>query len=1049
MTRLEKSTTESAAKSEVLQPLNRVFIANRGEIANRILDACVDRGIGAVIAYSSADKNSLVVRKMLELTKSDERYAAAYIGPEAPHTSYEDPQSIVASALAYDCDAVHPGYGFLAESSAAVHAITEAGLRFIGPSSDVIDRVGDKESARQTAKRLKIPLLEGTQTLTNAEAALRAGKKLKFPLMLKAQNAGGGNGNKIVHNQTELRAVYQNLSLQFIDVYAEQYLPGAKHVEIQIAGDSSGTVTSLGERDCSAQRKFQKVVEESPSPGLSEVVRKKMEAAAVKMAKDLGYIGLGTWEFLVAGDEYYFLEVNPRIQVEHPVTEERLGINLIDLQLSIAEGHQLPKNVQPKNNHVIELRLYAEKPEQDFAADAGELTILRFPQGVRVDTGYEEGDVIPAPYDKTIAKLIASGETREEARILLANALEATTITGVNTNKEFLLWLLDTREFRDGEVTTTFIENAWKEHRKKRLKDVSSFFADGDWLESPKPGEFNIDAFPQNIQYIRDGVSRNYREEMTAFQAENPTQSAFRYGIYQKDGIHFMLGFWDFEKFGGSMGGEEGLSIESFIEMAATLKLPMVTLTSTPGARQQENSIALLAMELIAQARNRYRADIPLFINVYHGGSYGGVNASLAESADIKFATNDAQIGLTGPDMQIDILGLKSRDELPADAYSAVKHFTSRNVDVLVRDLNEARKRVMHLLAILPRSNAVVVEGAYSPALDASSFESLAPSRRYDKPEGHRSVTIISDLWGSLLQRAKPPSEVSQRKKTLNNTERKKIIEHPDRPTAADYLHPSMGIFENVSPLSNRQNTEGVEQFPPIIGAVVEIDGKKCLFLGQQTQRKKDENGNIKKDYLAIRNEDFEWATRMVKFATAQKIPIILMGDTTGADASLTSEYKGISNNISKFLELIGDADVPVSSINIGQNGSGGGLTFIRPVDRAADLSNALTLVSNQDVQARILLKRKPSAEETEEILLQLMDARAETRLAMRQVDTLIPESPGGAHTDPLFVAQGIRQFLIDWLTETQDIPSDELKIFRYQRVRDAFAYVMRPARAT
>lgn len=1055
MSKLER---REVSRSPEIIPLERVFIANRGEIALRVLTACKKRDIGAVVGFSEADKNSLAVRTSLGLSEQDDRYAAAFIGLEQPYLSYGNPQAVIHSARAYECDAVHPGYGFLAEKADAVEAISQAGLRFIGPTAEAIRRVGDKERARAVARKLGIPLLPGTNTLRNFEQAKKAADKLKFPLMLKAQNAGGGSGNRVVHNEDELRVAYRTLAPLFQDMYAEKYLPDASHIEIQVAGDKVGNFIALGERDCSAQRKFQKVIEESPAPTLPADVRRKLSQDAIKMARHVDYHGLGTWEFLYdnATLDYYFLEVNPRIQVEHPVTEERTGIDLVGLQLAIEEGHQLPSLISTRDNHVIEARVYAERPEQDFAPDAGTIQILRhldLPNDVRIDTGFAEGDTMPAHYDRTVEKIIAKGATREEARLNLVKALEGLTITGIASNREFLLWLLNTREFREGTITTTFIESAWKKHQRERMGDVSHFIADGEFIEFTKPVEFDPDTFPQDLQYEKGGIPRKYGEEIRQFQRENPTTSAFRFGIYEKDGISFALGFWDFRRLKGTLGAEEGNTVVKMLETAAQLHIPAVMLTSSGGARQQENTLSLLQMDYMMSAWNRLKANIPVFINLYHNKSFGGVNASIAEAADLKFATDGTIIGLTGPAMVAEIMGLKDSTALPDGAHSAVDHFWARNIDVIFNDLDDARRQIMNLFYVLPQTNARVND-LYSPDHYSRSFDSLAPSMRYDRPEGHRFRATIAHLVGKTVFHREQPTETSSTRAKLTNGQRMEIIKNPYRPTTVDYLNPEMGIFSNVVPLSNRMPVGPLEQYPSTIAAIAEFHGTgeldriPVMVIGQQTQRRRDENGNLVKDYVGQKTKDFMWAGRMVELAVKLNLPIVLMGDTEGADASLDSEYSGISNAIKYFLGLIENASVPVCSINIGQCGSGGGLTFIRPVDKAADLSNALTHVSGMDVYGQILLGKRPNAAEKVALHNQLVDATAEGRKRMGQIDTIIQEPPGGAHMNPVFVAPGMKGFIEDWLRATLHMPSQELKDLRFARLRNAATFATIPIKS-
>ena len=414
----------------------KLLVANRGEIAVRIFSTCRRLGIGTVAVVGPGDDGALHARV------AD---TALQVG------SYLDADAVVDAAREAGAELVHPGYGFLAESADFADAVADAGLTWVGPPADVLRRGGDKLEAKMIASAAGVP------TLPTGDAT-----ELGFPLLVKAAAGGGGRGMRIVERADDLDDALESASREaeaaFGDgrVYCERYLPRPRHVEVQLIGDRHGRVLALGERDCSVQRRHQKVVEESPPPGLSTVSRGTLSDHATAFARELGYESAGTAEFLVQEDEVYFLELNGRIQVEHPVTEAVTGVDLVELQLRVADGESLA-DVSPRSSgHAIEARLYAEDP-RSFLPQPGHVARLRLPDSVRVDAGVEESDDVGGEYDPMIAKLIAHGEDREQALDRLADALDRTEVKGVTTNLPFLRWLVAHPSFRAGDVATDFL----------------------------------------------------------------------------------------------------------------------------------------------------------------------------------------------------------------------------------------------------------------------------------------------------------------------------------------------------------------------------------------------------------------------------------------------------------------------------------------------------------------------------------------------------------------------------------------------------------------
>ncbi len=439
--------------------LARVFIANRGEIAVRIVAACRAAGLECVLGASQADLDGLAA------SQADR---VICIGPPPASESYLRVETIVAAALGSGCDAIHPGYGFLAESPRLAAAAREHGLVFVGPPGEAIELAGDKLRARDAAAAAGLPVVEGRELADAADARRFAGE-YGHPLMLKAAGGGGGRGIKLVHDGDELDGAYAIAAAEALAafgdarLYAERFIAAARHVEVQVAADEHGSVVHLGERDCSVQRRYQKLIEEAPAPALAQATREALRAAAVKLAQAIGYRNMGTVEFIVdaASGDFFFLEVNCRIQVEHPVTEAVTGRDLVREQLEIAGGRPLSFAQQDVafDGHAIEARLTAEDPVS-FMPSPGRITRFAIPAltGVRVDTHCHDGTVISPYYDSLMAKLIAHGEDRETATALLLEALERLEVEGVETNRSLLVAVLAHRDFASAAVTTRWLE---------------------------------------------------------------------------------------------------------------------------------------------------------------------------------------------------------------------------------------------------------------------------------------------------------------------------------------------------------------------------------------------------------------------------------------------------------------------------------------------------------------------------------------------------------------------------------------------------------------
>ena len=441
--------------------LNKVLIANRGEIAVRIIRACREMNIKTVAIYSDIDKDSLHTKL------ADE---AICVGSAAPSKSYLNVKNILEAANVTGADGIHPGFGFLSENAKFAKMCTESNIKFIGPSAEVINLMGNKTNAKQLMKDAGVPTVPGSDgKLNSLEEAKKIAKKVGYPVMLKASSGGGGKGIRLCNNQEELINYYdivkQEAKVSFNDdeLYLEKCIVNPRHVEIQILADEYGNCIHLGERDCSLQRNNQKVLEESPSTVLDDNLRKKMGEAAIKAVKAAKYSNAGTIEFLVDKDKnFYFMEMNTRIQVEHPVTEWVTGVDIVKEQLKIASGEKLSFKQEDItfSGHSIECRINAENPYKNFRPSPGEIKELNLPggNGVRIDTAVYTGYKIPPVYDSMIAKLIVHGKDREEAISKMKRALDECVIDGIDTNIDFLYKILENNNFRSGNFDTSFIK---------------------------------------------------------------------------------------------------------------------------------------------------------------------------------------------------------------------------------------------------------------------------------------------------------------------------------------------------------------------------------------------------------------------------------------------------------------------------------------------------------------------------------------------------------------------------------------------------------------
>ena len=488
--------------------MKSLLIANRGEIARRIMRTARRMGIHTIAVYSDADRNALHVR---------EADTAARIGGAAPRESYLNIPTIIDAAKRTDADAVHPGYGFLAENADFAQAVINAGLTWVGPPPVAIRQMGDKAEAKRIAREAGVPTIPGAEPADQSNAGLiAAAKPLGFPLMIKAAAGGGGRGMRRVAADSELGAALDAARSEAAHAFGdgrlllERALENARHIEVQVFADQHGNVIHLGERDCSVQRRHQKLIEESPSPAVDQALREKMGAAAVSLAKAVNYAGAGTVEFLLdAGGNFYFMEMNTRLQVEHPVTEAITGIDLVEWQLRVAMDERFTRQQSDIrfHGHAIEARLCAEDPARDFLPQAGRVALWRPAAGVRIDHALHSGAEISPFYDSMIAKVIAHGATRDQARERLAKALDDTVALGLPTNKAFLASVLRDNEFAAHGATTDFLSRRFPDIEPAEPDVATLATAAALLARNARYGEWNSWSNSERTMRVRFGES--------------------------------------------------------------------------------------------------------------------------------------------------------------------------------------------------------------------------------------------------------------------------------------------------------------------------------------------------------------------------------------------------------------------------------------------------------------------------------------------------------------------------------------------------------------
>lgn len=1084
-------THEKLTTPELIRPIKTLLIANRGEIAVRAAKACERRDIRAVIPYSELPSERESYATRLADENIERGWELAPLPGINQEESYANPHVMIQTANTFGADAVFLGYGFLAENAEFVRMCEEnkPPIRVLAPSSEAMDKLGNKIKARDIAKNVKIgkivkiPVLEGTSLLTTYQQMTKAAEHIGFPIMVKDPDLGGGMGNLIARNREELENAYRQLRIgKNKGLFLERFIENAVHVEIQIAGDNYGNVIALGERDCTMQRKHQKVIEESPSPYITDHMRNDMRLSAVNLAKEVGYAGVGTVEFVIDRDKkhgddlaWYFMEVNPRIQVEHPVTEEQTRIvtpvgtkkiDIVDLMIDIAEGKKLPFTQEQikEQGHTIEARIYAEDTSREFIPQRGELNEFKIPKilGVRVDKGYEENDQITEDYDSTLCKAIAHAKTRGQAIVLLTQFLQQLEIAGVTTNREFLIDALRD-PFQNPKATTTSLEDWWMHRQTEKAQPIHEFIDNHPFTRYAPSRSLNLNALPLNLTIKSANSERvmTYGEYLQKYRKETGQDTAAEFGILKRDGIQFVVYYLNSDFIAGTIGKAEASAFQDACRLAHEKNLPLVTISTSAGMRQHENDHALQLMSGMVGALSDYP---PLFhVDVAVGPNYGGFLASVQGKADIKIAVDDPEekddkkktkIGFASPYAVALVEGKKPATTNAQDAYkvmdasthSAPRHFQKRAAaDMVLSSPKEASDSITHILHLLKKKYPNVATDphlVYKPPEESGFIRSASQAARYDAPDTYHPSWIpkqISKLWDHYgHQNSEEIIFVSEYENTLSVLDRRRIIKHPGRPTALDIIASRARVFDDKELLTTINTVRDATQVPPNIEALVTLDGEPLFVMAQERQRKKKVS-----EYDPQRPADWRHTKRMLKFAQKLKLPVLLLGDTEGAACDTKAEDENQVGEIAEVLDAMYQYPYPIISINIGKKGSGGGATYIWHADAAAAWENATFWVSDLPVLYTIITKKpfideehatKAQMAELETVARQLTDATAQGQQKAGYIDHVIREGKGGAHVDPRIVASETKKWLRNILPGLRVIPPEELKRRRKKR---------------
>lgn len=1015
--------------------IKKMLVANRGEIALRIFRTCKDMGIATVAIYSQADQNAMHVRY------ADE---AVCVGPAVASASYLNMNNVLEAAMLTGCDSIHPGYGFLSENARFAKLVRQCGLLFIGPSSDLIEKLGDKIKAKEIMKDAGIPLIPGSEKpVENVQEALRIAKQIGYPVLFKAAAGGGGKGMRIARSEDEIvhafHAAKSDVTASFGDdvIYLERLLSDTKHIEVQIIADQHHNVVHLYERDCSFQRKHQKLIEEAPCAMLSDEIRNDIIRDAIKAVKFVGYDNVGTVEFLLDKDmRHYFIEMNPRIQVEHTVSEMITGIDIVKHQIQSACN--LPLTICQSDVHrvgyAVECRINVEDVLGNFAPHPGKVSSVHFPVGrnIRIESAIDTGMEVVPFYDGMIVKVISHGIHRQDALEAMRNALDETKIEGISTNIDFQKYILQSAVFRNGSYTTgdahdfigKFLVNPepfleWiklreisKDQQRKEIQairlpiDSTADMQQCECCHEPIPlsdliatlfvcehcgFHFRIGAHERVNQLIdeltfkeidTDAASPDYehfpgyRTKLTQAKESTGLSEAVVCGSGKINGLDVCIGVLDANFMMGTMGSVVGDKIARLIELAINQRYPLILVSASGGARMQEGILSLMQMAKTATALSRFEVAGLLYLSVLTHPTTGGVSASFAMLGDIHLAEPRAMIGFAGKR----VIEKTINETLPPQFQTAEFLLEKGFLDMIVprKDL----KKTLSDLIIL-----------HKPVFPSESLNE------------HVDFDEVLDPFN------------------ISPWDRVVLARHALRPKASDFLPL---LVDRFIPL---HGDRCFADDPALIGGIGLLDGIPVTILAQN--KGKDLNENLSYNFGMMQPEGYRKALRLAKQAQKFNRPILTFIDTPGAYPGKGAEERGQAAAIAECLKLFSSLRVPVIALVLSEGGSGGALA-LSVADRILMLENAVYSILSPEGFASILWKDETKAAQAAEIIkLTSFDLKAKGI-----IDSIIKEPVQGAQTDLEDVAQRCKSAIYNELTHLMKMDVETMLHDRYEKFR-------------
>ncbi len=1076
------------------KPFTDVFIANRGISALLAGRVCKAKGIRPYFAYSFTDPYTEATRMADE--NASLGWQTVPIGGTSPAESYSNVEMLLETARILRKEAKNPegfgvyfGWGFKSEGAETMRRFEEEGFRLVGPPSSAIERLGNKMEARKLAQEIGIPTVKGSGSITTPEQAIAAAKEISFPVMLKDPEGGGGKDIVVAHNEEEVLRGFQQLRSNEgnREIFLEKYIENSAHIEVQLVADQYGNVVSLGHRDCTMQRRFQKFIEESPSP--RKALAQKIEAAAVALGRAAGYQTVGTAEFILDMDHidengdpaWSFMEFNTRLQVENRVTELVTGLNVPNLLFDTASGLALPFTQAQvvTEGHAIQARVYAEDPYNGFTQTPGKIEELVIPQihGVIADSAYRSGDTISAEFDPTLLHGLSRGSTREEAIALLQRFLSQLRIRGdeVTTNIPFLLKMLESERFRKGTATTTSSERTWGDELRRRVSDVVAEFAAGGEFTPFEPSlQFDPSRLPMDMLI----PSRDPKEKPVKFskryqeaQQRTGRDSAAEYGIIKRDGIEIVLyriGYNDFRN-GGPFGQAEGNTFTDAAQLSSERNLYLLSHTPSGGIDQPQNMSGLIHLPGIIDDADYYPS--PFHAHVIDGYELGGVPLVFSEIADVLIGIDnpnvDPRIGITGPFMTyMSMHGVPPPSDRAADIYrelgdvhSVQRASRERNIHLILPNLGAASDLVTHIAYILGESGAQDSVRVFRPKENIGSHETSRPIATPEAPDFPSRAWLgprIGSLWEHVQQGVEHIIYHGE-ERPLRTSERLDIIEQGLRPHAADIIDTRSGFLDDAVLLATHfQQANGTDVYPSTIAALGRIEEFPVLILAHQSRRVRNpETGEFEKLPSTPRAQDIAYLIDMIdKIGAPRHLPIITLGDTEGLSSTDKDEDRNIVRAPGTLMRRLRNYRGAVIPIGIGMEGSGGGAKLLFPGNRSAWAKNAVGFVSHPRVNYRIqtgskwIDKNSPENDKRElrRFVDQFEDAKAEVvRDKLKQIDEVLDEGPGGAHLNPRVLPAEIRRFVLKSLRALASYTEEELIEERHDRLRIARITASRP----